>query len=76
MLLWLSLSAKEPTRALVALGRMDLVQCRSKTFRELVGVLVGPEMHEKQARLVVQHVMVERRDFNVILTECPESPGS
>jgi hypothetical protein len=35
-------------------------------LRQLHGVIVGPEMHEKKMGLVKEHMIVHRLDFDVM----------
>src|SRR5262249_20636870 len=51
---------------LFAVGQVD---CRLQATRQLHGVVVGPEMHVEQARIVSEGVVVNRRDLNVMLSE-------
>ena len=43
-----------------------LVERRAQALRELHRVVVGPEMHEEQARLLVQHVAVQGGDLDAV----------
>jgi hypothetical protein len=49
---------------------IDLRQRCLQSFGELPGVVIGPEVHEVEVRLVVEHVVVDRRDFDPVLAQC------
>src|SRR5258705_14023459 len=55
-------SSSAPTAS--TLRKLDVVERRSQPARQRLGGIVGPEMHEEQARLVVEHVIVQRRDLD------------
>src|SRR5262249_27115116 len=38
----------------------------AQTLGELDGVVIGPEMHEEQPRLLIQHVAVQRRHLDAV----------
>src|SRR5690348_7195196 len=46
-----------------------LVERGADTLGELHGVVVRPEMHEVQARLLVQHVAVQGRHLDAVLPQ-------
>src|SRR3954466_5170329 len=43
-----------------------LVECGAQSPRKLQGVVIGPEMHEEQPRLLVQHMAVQRGHLDAI----------
>src|SRR5271169_132770 len=51
----------------LALGDVDLSERRFQAFGELLGVVIRPEMHEKQTRLVVEHVVVDRGHLDPVI---------
>ena len=51
------------------LRRADLRQCGSQARGKLVHVVVGPEVHEEEPRLFLQHMAVKRGDRDSILTK-------
>src|SRR3954452_1578002 len=51
-----------------ALRNVDMRQRRLQPGRELQGIVMRPEMHEVEARLLAGHVIVQSRDLNAILT--------
>jgi len=57
------------TRAVVASapGQVDPVEHRAQPGCQLGRVVIGPEVHEEQPWLVVQHVVVQRRDLDAVL---------
>src|SRR5271165_161376 len=52
-----------------ALGDVDMRERRLQPLGELLGIVIGPEVHEIEAWLVVEHVVVDRRDFDPVLAE-------
>src|SRR5436190_19699815 len=52
------------------LAGVGLIQRRSKSFRQLHHVIVRPEVHEEQPRLLVEHVAVNGRNGDAILAQC------
>ena len=56
----------EPHLRTLAPGEVDLVQRRPQAFRELLPIIIGPEVHEEKPRLFVEHVRVQGRDLNPI----------
>src|ERR1700704_4037402 len=42
-----------------------LVECGTDPARQFHGVVVGPKMDEEHARLLVEHVTVDRRHFDI-----------
>src|SRR5258708_5019364 len=50
----------------LALGAGGLVERGAQALGELDGVVIGPEVHEDQARLLGQHVAVDRGDLDAI----------
>src|SRR2546421_12437179 len=52
-----------------ALYDIDVRKRRLQPFGELLGVVIGPEMHEVEVRLVVEHVVVDRRDLDPVLAQ-------
>src|SRR5437899_7795564 len=53
-------------RSLFGVG---LVECCTKPLRQLYGIIVGPEVHEKQPWLLVQHVTVQCGGLNPIFSQ-------
>src|SRR5262245_14168733 len=51
------------------LAHVHLVQRRAQARSQLPGIVIGPEMHEEQPGLLVQHMTVESRDFDPVLAE-------
>src|SRR5215471_15907806 len=49
-----------------ALRARRLVDCGAQSLGELYGVVIGPEVHEEQPRLLVEHVAVDRRHLDAI----------
>src|ERR1051326_6224830 len=47
--------------------RCGLVEGRAQAAGELERVVVGPEMHEEQARLLIEHVAVQRRHLDAVV---------
>src|SRR5215216_3545852 len=47
-----------------------LVERCAQSPRQLQRVVMRPEMHENQPRLFGQHVTVDRRDLDAMLTQC------
>src|SRR5271166_3368709 len=54
----------------LALGDVDLSERRFQAFGELLRVVIRPEMHEEQPRLVVEHVVVECGNLDPVLAQC------
>src|SRR3954452_5585039 len=52
-----------------ALRKIDMRQRRLQPGRELQGIVMRPEMHEVEARLLADHVVVQSRDLDAILTQ-------
>ncbi len=48
-----------------ALGNGGFVERGTHTPRQLQCIVIGPEVDEEHARLLVEHVAVDRRDFDV-----------
>jgi hypothetical protein len=70
---YVPLFAREPrlmmTAASLFAARVGAVERRPEATRELRRVVIGPEMHEEQARLLVQHVTMKRSHIDAI---CPQ----
>src|SRR6185312_7350570 len=49
------------------------VQRGTHTLRELLSIIVGPEVHEEEVRIVLDHVTVERGHFDTMLTQGPQN---
>src|SRR5215510_2602454 len=49
-----------------ALCARRLVERGAQPLGELHGVIIGPEVHEEQPRLLVEHVAVHRRHFDAV----------
>src|SRR6516162_9554533 len=43
-----------------AFAARRLVECRAQSLGQLHGIVVCPEMHEEQPRLLVEHMAVDR----------------
>ena len=52
-------------------GVRHLVQGGAQSLSKFDGIVVGPEMHEEEARLLVQHMAVQRCDLDVVGPQCP-----
>src|SRR5258708_3518804 len=48
---------------------VGLIERGAQPFRQFYRVVIGPEMHEEQARLFFQHVAVNGRNLNALLTQ-------
>ena len=44
-------------------------QGRAQASEQLPQIAVGPEMHEEEPRLLVQHVIVQRRHFDTVRSQ-------
>jgi hypothetical protein len=49
---------------------MNGIQGGTKPMSELHGIIIGPEMDEERAGIVIEHVIVDRRDFDVVVPQC------
>src|SRR4051794_11444487 len=58
-----------PSIAPSALDDVDMTERRLQPGRELQGIVVRPEMHEVEARLLADHMVVQSRDLDAILTQ-------
>src|SRR5437763_2837092 len=47
----------------------DLAQRSLQPVRKLLGIVIRPEVHEEKARLLVQHVAMQRGDFNAVVAQ-------
>ncbi|NRP90409.1 hypothetical protein GFPCMMHI_06336 [Ensifer adhaerens] len=56
--------------------KTDLVQGRPKTPRKLGYIVVCPEIHEKQPRLVVEHVIVDGSHLDPAFSQRPPKQSS
>src|SRR3954454_23727606 len=56
-------------RAPSALGDVDPVERGLEPLGEPAGLAHAPEVHEEQPRLVVEHVVVDRRDLDPVLPQ-------
>src|SRR5215212_427315 len=65
------LAAPLDAGCLPAFSDLDLVECRSEPLRKFLSVVIGPEVHEEQPRLVAQHVVVKRCNLDPV---CPKRP--
>ena len=50
-------------------GQVDFVQRRSQSLGELLRILVRPEVHEEEARLLLQHVAVQCGDLDAVIAQ-------
>src|SRR5688572_21603915 len=57
--------AASPERSFAS-SDLNLRERRIEPGRKFLRVIVGPEMHEEQARLVVEHVVVQRRHVDPV----------
>jgi hypothetical protein len=62
------ISGKEPT-TLMSLLHMHPIECRPKHGRQFGRVIIGPEMHEEEARRFIEHVAVKRRQADPSRTQ-------
>src|SRR4051794_8370779 len=53
----------------LALGYLHLIESLTQTPRELAGVVIGPEVHEEQPRLIVEHVVVHGCHLDAVPAE-------
>ena len=53
-------------------GGTGLFQGGTKALCQPDSVIVSPEMHEEDVRLVVQHVVVHRRHFDPVFAQSPQ----
>src|ERR671918_315457 len=60
------------SRAVLALLDVHLIQSRAQSFGQPLCVVIGPKMHEEEARFVIQHVIVECRHFDAVLAQGAE----
>src|SRR5262249_27259528 len=58
-------AVKSPGRR-SALRARRLVDCDAQSLGKLYGVVIGPEVHEEQPRLLVEHVAVDRRHLDAV----------
>ena len=61
-----------PTPARSALRDIDLRKRRLQPLGKLLRVIIGPEVHEVEVRLIVEHVVVDRRNLDPVLTQRPQ----
>src|SRR5215471_3777433 len=61
------ISAPTPTRS--ALRDIDLCERRPQPFGKLARVVVGPEVHEIEMGLVIEHVVMDRRDLDPVVAQ-------
>jgi hypothetical protein len=55
------------------LRRRYFVERGAQPARELQRIIYGPEVHENQARLLGEHVAVNRRDLDGVAAQLPSS---
>ena len=53
----------------LALLDVDLVESSAQALGELLRVIIGPEVHEEKARLLIQHVAVQCGHLDAIVTQ-------
>src|SRR5664279_4247137 len=53
----------------LALLDIDLVESGAQTLRHLLRVIIRPEMHEKEPRLLVEHVAMQCRHLDTMPKE-------
>src|SRR5258706_13453441 len=51
----------------LALLHIHFIERSAQPSRQLLRVIISPEMHEEEMRRVRQHVAVERRHFNTVI---------
>src|ERR671933_905694 len=51
---------------------LHLVEGGAKPLGELLRIVVRPEMHEEEARLLAEHVVVQGRDLDAVLAKRAE----
>src|SRR6266550_2852063 len=47
-------------------GARRLIDCRAQSLGQFDGIVVGPEMHEEQPRLLIEHVTVYRSHLDAV----------
>src|SRR4051812_10356721 len=50
----------------LAPGQVDLVQRLAQSGRQFLGIVMGPEVHEEQPGLVIEHVVVQGGDLDAV----------
>ena len=53
----------------LALRTCRLVERGTQAARELDGVVIGPEVHEDQPRLLGQHMAMNGRDLDAVVAQ-------
>src|SRR5438105_2307680 len=61
---------KRPRGMRLFVSQADLVQRRSQSLGELLRVIVRPEVHKEEPRLLLQHVTVQRGDLDAVVAQC------
>src|SRR5208283_3064462 len=61
--------AESPARTRSAPRNIDLRKRCLQAFGELPGIVIGPEMHEVEVWLIVEHVIVNRGDLDPLVTQ-------
>src|SRR5215470_19374108 len=67
---WSQASSRGPSRSSTLWRDRGLVQRRTQSLGELLGVVICPEMHEKYPWLLVKHVAVDGGNFDAVLAKC------
>jgi hypothetical protein len=49
-----------------------MAQCRTEPSRQLLGIIIRPEMHKEEPRAFGQHVIVQRSYFDPVIAQCPD----
>src|SRR5262249_9703916 len=57
------------TLYLLASLHVYLVERRPQASRQLLGIIVGPEVHEEEMRRIGQHVAVKRGHFDAVISQ-------
>ena len=55
---------------------MDCIESHAQPTRQFHSVVIRPEVHEKEPRLVVEHVVVERHDLDPVVLKGLQQQGS
>jgi hypothetical protein len=61
---WTRLGSRARARA--SSPQVHLIQRGAKALREPSGLIISPEVHEEQARLLLDQMVVERSDLNPV----------
>jgi len=61
-----------PTRTRPALCDIDLCERGLQPLGKLLRIVIGPEVHEVEMRLVIEHVIVDCRNLDPVLPQRPQ----